>query len=488
MTDAEHLITRELFEEIWRGLGGDSDWLEHVAFSGSGSLPSPFAVSDLAAAAFAVVGAAVGELLHAAGSPVAGVEVDRILSSGWFYLPPGPSQPLVAPPPHALPPWMTEFQTADERWVRVQGTFESLRQRILDELGVADDIAAVGALIRRHPGEEIEDRLVRARAAVAVSRTLEEWRAHPAGQSVHAEPVVHVEATGEGSSDWQPTWGRPLAGIKVLDLTRVAAGPFATRFLAACGAEVLRIDAPGSDESNSPYLGRPNDLMLGKRWAFLDLRSPAQRDQFLTLLRGADVLVHGYRPGGIDELVDADERRQANPDLVEVALRAYGWTGPWQQRRGFDTLVQFSSGIANETQAWALEDPERRVPLNAIGALVDASRPRHMPVEALDLASGYQMAAAAIRGLTRRVLTGQGSVWRFSIARTARLLTDRGRVAEQQARIDLPLDGPWEDRIYAGAFGPVRRLRFPLEIEANPLFWERPSESAGASNPIWIGA
>ena len=194
---------------------------------------------------------------------------------------------------------------------------------------------------------------------------------------------------------------------QVLDLTRVVAGPTGTRFLAACGAEALRLDCPGSDESAGPFKRVPDDLMLGKRWAFLDLRKPEGKARLLELLSEADVLVHGYRPDGIDGLVSPEERQRARPDLVEVAFRAYGWTGPWRLRRGFDTITEFSTGIASGNQTWALEKPETRLPLVEVGKLVDASCPRECPVEVLDVATGYQIAAAAIRGLTRRLKTGQ---------------------------------------------------------------------------------
>lgn len=491
--NADYPIARELFAEIWRGLGGDDVWLDLVRFHGDGALPSPFAVTDFAAAVFAAVGAAVGELLEAAGASPSVIEVDRVMSSGWFDIfPPGPSQPLSGPQHLGTfgtwtkpSPWMTEFETADGRWLRTQASFPTLQKRLAKALGTSVDVSEVAAAVRKYSGEEIEQKLVDAHATVALSRTIDEWLAHPAGSTVRAEPIVHVEASAADGSSWEPTPGRPLAGIKVLDSTRVAAGPTGTRLLAACGAEVLRLDAPDSDESGSA--GRvPNDFMLGKRWAFLDLRRSEGKARFLELLSEADVFVHSYRPEGIDELVPPEDRQRANPDLVEVALRAYGWTGPWRLRRGFDTLVQFSTGIAAATQGWGLEKPETRLPLVALGRLVDASRPRHMPVEALDLGSGYQMAAAAIRGLTRRLTTGQGSVSHLSLARTAAILTDKGEVPEQEPAIKLPVDGPWEDRVYSSGIGPVRRLRFPLDIERNPLCWEHPAETAGASNPVWV--
>ena len=317
-----------------------------------------------------------------------------------------------------------------------------------------------------------------------MNRTIEEWLTHPAGAAVDAEPIADIIEFPASGSEWRPTPGRPLAGVRVLDLTRVAAGPFGTRFLAACGAEVLRLDAPGSDES-SGEVGKGNDTGLGKRWALLDLKTGEGLEQFKRLLARADIFAHSYRPGGLDGIIGPEERRDIKPDLIEVALNAYGWNSPWRSRRGFDTLVQWSSGIADATQAWGLEDPARRLPLNAIGRRVDASRPRHMPVEALDLGSGHQLSAAAIRGLTRRLQTGAGSLTRFSLARTASLLIHQARIPDTDQTIELPLTGPWEDRVYGSPRGPVRRLVFPLSVDGNPLFWERPAEAAGSSSPVW---
>jgi crotonobetainyl-CoA:carnitine CoA-transferase CaiB-like acyl-CoA transferase len=469
---------------MWAALGGDASVVERVTFTGEGSLPGAFAQTDLAAAAFGVAGAAVSELLEAGGAPASAVDVDRVLSSGWFLLPPGPSRLLNPPPPRPLhiPPFATEIATADGRWLRLHG-FPTNRERIVKALGVEDDIDAVAAVVRERAADEVEQELVKVGCVVAASRTLEDWFAHPAGAAVDSEPLAAVTEFAAEGSRWRPTPGRPLSGIKVLDLTRVVAGPTGTRFLAALGAEVLRIDAPGSEESRHIPLGY--DLLLGKRWAFLDLKTPEGIEQFTRLLAEADVLVHGYRPGAIDGFVPEEERRRLNPDLVEVALRAYGWEGPWSMRRGFDTVVQFSVGLANATQEWALADPSHRVPLQINGYDVDASRPRHTPVEGLDLATGYQIAAAAIRGLTKRLQTGAGSTTKYSLARTASLLTKAGPNPAGGPDIRLPLDGPWEDRVYGSPLGPVKRMVFPIGIEGAPLFWDKTPDRPGAAAPVW---
>ena len=259
--------------------------------------------------------------------------------------------------------------------------------------------------VQTYSATELETAVVVAGGAAAAMRSIEEWEAHPQGRAVASEPLVawsvasDASATQERPTIDRPRRERPLAGVRVLDLTRVLAGPVATRFLAGLGADVLRIDPPTWDEP-----GVVPDVTLGKRCARLDLRRPADVDQFVTLLASADVLVHGYRPGALAGLgFDHARLHAVRPGLVDVALDAYGWSGPWAGRRGFDSLVQMSSGIA---------DAGRRV--------AGAERPTPLPVQALDHATGYLMAAAALRGLTVRRRDMTGSSARVSLARTAR--------------------------------------------------------------------
>lgn len=493
MNSPETGVTASSFlTPIWTALGGRYTDVDRVTFTGKRALKSAFPVTDLAAASFGAAGLALASLVDTAtvpGSAPTRVRVDRELASGWFYLPIGPSIPIKGKPRGLAPagtPWMAEFRTADDRWLRVQMLFPTLRARVLQRLGVEETAEAVAAAIRLLEAEEAEQMLVDAGAAVAVGRGLQEWREHPQGRAVAAEPIVAVAEGGAPRRRWRPTPGRPLAGLRVLDLTRVVAGPVATRFLAACGAEVLRLDAVGSDESVMEF-GAGTDLVLGKRWAYLDIASAEGRARFLELLADADVFVHGYRPGAIDRLVAPEERAAAQPGLVEVEFNAYGWTGPWARRSGFDSLVQYSTGLADETTRWALQDPENRVPINALGKLVPADRPRHLPVEAIDFSTGYQVAAAALAGLVRLVTTGRGSVSRLSLARTAALLADARRPAEEP-ELHLPLSRPLEDTVYVTPHGAVRRLRFPVEVDGAPLFWERPYEPVGSSSPCWTTA
>ncbi|WP_051397059.1 CoA transferase [Bradyrhizobium elkanii] len=480
----EFPIARAITSEIWAAMGGDEAAPQRVTFAGEGDLRSPFPVVDFAAATFAVAGLGVTNLLEKAGVSPGPINVDRRHATIWFDVPLAPTRFIDTPERHGVhAKWMVEFQTADDRWMRVQASYPTLRRRLLAALGVSEGLDSIAAALRVLPAEEAERRLIEAGAAVAIARSLAEWEAHPQGAAVAQEPIAAVRETLVAKDQWKPVAERPLHGVRVLDMTRVVAAPMATRLLAALGAEVLRIDPPGADEV---ALGGANDIMLGKRWALLDARTEEGRARYKELLSTADIFIHSYRAGAIDSLgFDENERAAIRPGLVEVVLNAYGWTGPWRGRRGFDTLVQYASGIADEVSRWANEAPERRLPLNALGHLVDASRPRHLPVEALDFGTGYLLAAAALRGLARRLETGRGSITKMSLARTAALLTSAVRPAGG-VEFTLPHDMPFADeRVWDLGGRPSRRLAFPLQVDGVPLFWDRPAELPGSSSPSW---
>jgi crotonobetainyl-CoA:carnitine CoA-transferase CaiB-like acyl-CoA transferase len=255
----------------------------------------------------------------------------------------------------------------------------------------------------------------------------------------------------------------------VLDLTRVLAGPVATRLLAGLGADVLRVDPPDWDEP-----GVVPDMTVGKRTARLDARDPAGRETLRALLAGADVLVHGYRPEALAHLgLAEDVRDELRPGLVDVCLDAYGWTGPWSGRRGFDSLVQMSSGIAG----WGLRS-----------GLAD--RPTPMPVQALDHATGYLMAAAALTGLAGLMRAGRGVRSRLSLARTAAELEAAHRRRPMPIAAPAPNPDVAGARVGAGtpidtAWGAATLLPPPFRVGAAVPRWERGPHPLGGDAPVW---
>ncbi len=436
-----------------------------VTLSDGGSLPSVFAVSDLAQASIATAGSSLASFVALnSGEPPPEVVVDRNLASAWFV---GSIRPQGW---DLLPAWDAlggEYECRDG-WIRLHTNAIHHRTAALSVLDVPEDRAAVAAAAGGWSAQELEPAVVGAGGAAAVMRSIADWRMHPQGRAVAEEPLLWSQRTSTvvGRNALLANRERPLDGLRVLDLTRVLAGPVATRLLAGWGAEVLRIDPPDWDE---PAIAP--EVTLGKRCARLNLRTPDGKSRLLRLLGSADVIVHGYRADALDRLGLGDEARDnVCPGIIDVSLDAYGWTGPWRQRRGFDSLVQMSSGIADAGRV--VTGDERPVPL---------------PVQALDHAVGYLLAAAVITGLTQRQIDGTGSRWRTSLARVADLLV---KVEPLQVPIDSsrpPMTpnpvGPIERTVWGDAL----RLAPPVVVQGAPLQWKLPARRLGSDRPQWLG-
>ena len=430
--------------------------LPRVAFPGIGALPSTFAVTDFASASIAVAGLAVADLLRQQGHRVATLSVDRRLASFWFAT---SLRPMGWAPPPAWDAIAGDYATADG-WIRLHTNAPLHRAAALSVLGDYPDRASVAAAVSQWQAEALEQAVVAAKGCAARMLDLNQWAAHPQGQAVAGEALVHTTHGAEQRPlPWRGSHAQPLAGIKVLDLTRILAGPVATRFLASMGADVLRIDPPGWDE---PSL--VGEVTLGKRCARLDLHDSLDRISFERLLGQADVLVHGYRADALECLgYDAARLQQLAPGLIDISLNAYGWSGPWRNRRGYDSLVQMSTGIAAAGQQWR-----------------QADKPVPLPVQALDMATGYLLAAAAINGVRDRLASGRASAARLSLARTAKALVDHGQVTT-----DLPLvaetGSDLASQIEHTPWGPAQRLAPPLQIEGAPMQWACPVGALGSS-------
>jgi hypothetical protein len=451
----EHENSARFLRAIWSAVGGDAALAARVAFEAAGDLPSAFPVSDMAAGAVAAAALAVAEL---AGAPA--VTVDRRLASFWFGFSLRPDGWAPAPP---WDPIAGDYAASDG-WIRLHTNAPRHRAAALAVLRVDGDKDAVSRAVAAWKADDLEAAIVANGGCAAAMRSLGAWAEHPQGKAVTGEAIVRRsdgDAAGRAMPAVDPS--RPLAGVKVLDLTRVLAGPVATRFLAGYGADVLRIDPPRWDE---PAI--TPEVTLGKRCARLDLRDAAGRETLLRLLADADLFMHGYRPGALEHLgLGEAARRAVRPGLIDVSLDAYGWSGPWSGRRGFDSLVQMSAGIA--------EAGMRRA---------GAERPTPLPVQALDHATGYILATAAVRGLIDRRSAGAGSSWRASLARTAALLASlpaSGAAQPFADRSDADLAGGVE----ATAWGPARRLKPPVVVEGAPMRWERAATDLGSSPARW---
>jgi hypothetical protein len=295
-------------------------------------------------------------------------------------------------------------------------------------------------------------------------RSPDEWRATPQGQALADQPLIALERIGEAPPQPFRPAARPLSGIRVLDLTRIIAGPVCGRVLAAHGADVMRIASP-----LLPFIAPAVvDTGRGKLSAYADLDREDGRATFRDLLRTSDVFVQGYRPGGLAARGFSPEQAAAlRPGIVCVSLCAYGFEGPWSGRRGFDSLVQTASGI-NHAEAQA----------------AGIAGPKELPCQALDHASGYLLALGALAALRRRA--AQGGSWhvRVSLARTGHWLQSLGRVA---GGLDCCEPAP-DDSLFEesdSGFGRLRALRHAAQLSATPARWEWPSVPLGTNPPHW---
>ncbi|WP_095061782.1 MULTISPECIES: CoA transferase [unclassified Pseudomonas] len=430
-----------------------------IPFTSRGALPSAFAVTDLACASIAVAGQAVSELLHQQTGRLPNLEVDRRLASFWFST-------SIRPTGWSLPPmWdpVAGDYAARDGWIRLHTNAPHHRAAAERVLGVCADRAAMAGKVAQWTKNDLEQAVVEAGGCAAEMYNRDQWHAHPQGMAVNAEPLIQFTRNhSQCVKPWQGSVARPLAGIKVLDLTRVLAGPIASRFLAGLGADVLRIDPPTWDEP-----GVVPEVTLGKRCARLDLHDKADRAVFEALLKDADIVLHGYRADALERLgYGAVYRQQLSPSLIDVCLNAYGWSGPWLHRRGFDSLVQMSTGIAQAGMTWK-----------------QADKPTPLPVQALDHATGYLMAASAIRLLAECLSGGVGGAARLSLARTAKLLIEAGAGSDEPLRNEDQKDQAME--IEQTPWGPAHRLRVPLKINGTPLQWSLPATQLGSHRAQW---
>jgi len=368
---------------------------------------------------------------------------------------------------------LSRFWRSADGWVRTHGNYPWHQQALLRALGTGDDPAAVGAAIGERSAEGVETDVVAAGGAAAAVRTSGQWRSHPHGQATAAQPLIGGAVIEGAPPRRREPAGRPASGLRVLDLTRVIAGPVATRYLAALGADVLRVDPPHRPELPLHcYEGLP-----GKRSAILDARTPDGLSRLHQLLDGADILVQGYRPGALERFgLDTGSLADRHPGLVIVSLSAWGGPGPWSGRRGFDSLVQAASGIA------MTESP-------------DGDRPGALPCQLLDHGTGYLAAAAALEGVRRQSRTGGTHAFALSLAATATWLLSAatpepvpgaaaGPVPGAAASGTQPPAGEYLTTLWSGGT-PVTVVTPPGALDGHPLSWPSRLTAYGQDTPAW---
>lgn len=372
--------------------------------------------------------------------------------------------------PRAFAP-LSRFWRTEDGWVRTHANYPHHRARLLTALGEPADledavaVERLRASLRHRRAEEIEEAVFAADGLAVAVREACGWSRHPQGAALASLPLVTFERLGQAPALDMPHAGSP----RVLDLTRVIAGPVATRTLALLGADVLRLDAPWLPDSPDLH----TDTGFGKRSVWIDLAAPEGAARFHELLDQAHVVVTGYRPGALDQLgLSPAELAARRPGLVIAELSAWGAVGPWAARRGFDSLVQAACGIA-------------------LAEADSTGRPGALPVQALDHGTGYLLAAGVLRALTDQRAGARGSpVVRVSLAGTARWLLGQAsaqgrRPAEREAgERERGQHGPWL-RERDSPMGRLCYARSPVSYVGGPLDWSRGPGPQGADQPRW---
>src|SRR6202166_1928213 len=457
---------REILEAIWTASGGDPSALDAVTLTGEEpQLPSSFRVAAAAQTSIAAAGFAAAQVWKLRSGQSQDVAVDMrhavVECRSERYL-----RVEGKPPPPTWDAIAGIYKTRDRRFVRLHTNFRHHRDAVCKLLNCKPERDDVQAALMQWDGEAFESAAYAGGCVVALMRSHEEWSALPHAKALAELPTISIEKIGEPAPWPWPAGDRPLAGLRVLDLSRVIAGPVAGRTLAAHGADVLLISGP--DLPAIPWLTIDNGR--GKLTSFIELKSQQGRDSLRDLLAQADIFSQGYRPRALASLgFSPQDAADINPGIISVSLSAYGHAGPWAERRGFDSLVQTATGFNH-----------------AEGQAAGVDGPKELPAQMLDHATGYLMAFGAMMARARQ--SREGGSWhvRVSLAQTGRWLWNLGRVADGFETEDLKADAvsPFVEEMSSG-FGPLRAVNHSAVLSKTPAYWARPAMPLASPPPQW---
>ena len=427
-------------------------------------MPSDFRIGTAAAAVIAATGLAASEVWRLRTGRAQPVAVDVRAAVAAFrserYL-----RVNGAPASDGHSPLFGFYPTADDRWVQIHANLPHHRAGHIMFFGCEETRESMAAAVARWKAQDLEDALAGAGLPAGMVRAREEWLAHPHARAVAELPLLEIVRIGDSPPEPFGAGDRPLSGVRVLDLTRVIAGPENGRTMASHGADVLLVTSPHLPSLPSHVI----DFGFGKRSASLDLRRSADADRLRALIARADVFSQSYRPGALARLgFSPEDVARLRPGIVFVTLSAYSHAGPWRERRGFETLIQSVSGLAHE-QGFG-------------GGL---GRPHHLPAQVVDHATGYLGALGALLALARRAREGGSYLVRVSLVQTGRWVDALGRVpgrhvADQTLADVGDLLAPCESD-----FGRLVHVVPAGRLSETPAFWARPPAPAGTHEPAW---
>jgi crotonobetainyl-CoA:carnitine CoA-transferase CaiB-like acyl-CoA transferase len=465
-------MPRDALRSILPHVGWAAERADAVSFSNDADpiLPTPFRVGKAGAATLAATGLGAADLwkLRTGRDQQIGVDVRQATASlrSGHYLKMGEGHVS-----SERNPLMGVYPARDGHWSYIHANFPNHRAAALKVLGCTEDKDSVTKAVAKWDALELEEAILAAKGAGGMVRSQAEWKQHPQSAAIAGLPLLEVIKIGDAPPQPLPPGNRPLSGIRVLDLTRVLAGPTCARTLAEHGADVLKITG-----AHLPNLGYQEfDTGHGKLSAQLDLRQPADVETLRNLVREADVFSQGYRPGTLAARgLSPEELAAIRPGLVYISLSAFSHAGPWSTRRGFDTVVQSVSGMTIR---------QSEVIPNKNNA------PEFYPLAAIDYCTGYLMAFGAMIALGRRATEGGSWMVRISLAQIGKWIVDLGEVDPAAAR-DAPTEFTQAEQdawsmVSDTPAGRLRHLKPVVHLSETQPFWARPTVPLGYHKAEW---
>jgi crotonobetainyl-CoA:carnitine CoA-transferase CaiB-like acyl-CoA transferase len=456
----------EITAQLWTALGGEPSSLDDLEVAGEAPVyRSRYRADDAATATIGVTASAAAEVWRVRSGTSHAARVDARHAAIAFrserYL------RVDGGPPPESGGWIGGFYPSrDGRIVHVHTSFLHHQERELEVLGCAATKEAVAAAVATWDAEALEAAIQAGGGVARVLRTPAEWAAHPQGRAVAALPPLVTERLEDAPArTFAGPGALPLEGVRVLDLTRVIAGPVCGRTLAACGADVLLVGNGDLPQLETFQI----DTGFGKRATHLDLRSSEGRARLLALAAEADVLVQAFRPGALEAIgLGFADLAKVRPGIVYLSLNAWSHAGPWAMQRGFDSLVQTASGIAYAP---------------AEGA--EGGAPSPLPAQVLDHGTGYIAAASVMRALVDQSREGGSRHLRVSLAQTGAWFTGLG--AGDEAQGGDPAFDDVRDLLaeLPSAWGALTYVRPAISLDGAALAWTTPPQPGGASAPEW---
>jgi len=452
--------------------GWPEDRVQDVEFTGGLDpvLPTSFKIAETASAALAAVGLAVADLWEARTGRRQTLRIDTghatasLRSTRYLRL----DGEKVRTERN---PVMGMYPARDGRWSYLHCNFPNHRAAAMKVLNVPEERQAVAKAVAQWDALELEEAIIAAGGAGGMVRSAAEWADHPQGRAVASLPLMEIVKIGDSAPEPLPEGERPLSNLRVLDLTRVLAGPTCARTLAEQGADVMKVSAP-----HIPFIPYQEfDTGHGKLSAHLDLRDAREHETLRGLVRECDVFSQGYRPESLASRgLSPAKLAELRPGIVCVSMCAFGHTGPWASRRGFDTAVQVVSGIAARQGELFPEQGEG---------------PQFYPVSAIDYLTGYLMAFGTLVALRKRAREGGSWLVRLSLAQVGRWLQRQGELAPSDIAGVAPEFGQTElEQWMMSSDTPMGRLTHlapVIQFSETPARWARPSVPLGHSSPVW---